>query len=697
MAETRIARVKVNGRIARVRVPANATKEQVLAQARRVVPAKPKETSFWQGVAEGVMPAAYNAAKVMNRVNPVLNLLNAGGGLDAAANLGKRETEKQLNRTGYKGSTAGRVAGAVVGSAPTMAIPGAGWIPTLLQGGASGALLSKDILDPKEAIPDALTGIATAGVVKGGLDYAVAPALRVAANTRPGRAFTSAIRAPKLSLPPKQKPTRMPSLSPDEAARMERFNRVGVKTPTTGMVSRDPTAWTRERNLQQLEQGRPIKDAILSVQDDLYDAGRNIAAGAPGAEATGRNIKTIVEGRNKRLGEDVSALYTQARDQFGDAPVGELDNLWSTMADPSWRNNPKFGSMNSSITGMLKDFGAIDDAGASIPGVSLNLSQANELRKFIGNLGEGNDPSVRAARKMLTDALDNDVLANIGDDAFKTARTAARDRFTEFESGLTSKMARDGMFDEALPRRITGQGVSHQQVRDLYGTLSQEGEAGQQAIDQLRKQVFADLFDNPRVMMDDGTTTTVNGKTLWNNFSSNRDRYREIFGDELFPQVEDYVIAARDATVQPAMSSVNTSGTAAMLMNNQPRMGDVFAPPQLAEPGFAVRHAPAIGGAIGGFIGGATGGVVGSGTGGAMGAAAGRGVQALAEKRAAAAMDAMTQRQIGMAVDPYAAAAALDEVGLLGARRAQEEAQRQAYRRALGGFTAPVTAGLLSF
>lgn len=706
MAEYRIARVRTDdGRIARVRVPANATKEQILAQARRVVPTKPKETSFWQGVAEGVMPAAYNAAKVVNRVNPIMSIVNTvtGGGLDQAANKGQSQTTERLGRTGYQGSTLGRITGAVAGSLPTMAIPGAGWLPTLAQGAASGAMLSKDILNPREAIPDALMGAATAGVVKGGMDYVVAPTLRAAANSAPGRAITSAVRAPQLSLPAKIKPTRMPTLGDDATERAARFSRVGVQNPTTGMVTRNPTAWTRERNLQQLDEGLPIREAILGVQDDLYNAGRNMTQGAPGAEATGRTAKELVEKRGKRLGEEVSTLYTRARDEFGDVPVSSLDNLWTTMADPSWRNNVKFGGMNSQITGMLKDFGVIDDAGANIPGASLNLSQANELRKFIGNLGDGMDPTIRAARKKLVGSLDDDVLDNVGNDAFAQARNAARSRFKEFESGLTSKMASDGMFDEALPRRIVGQGTSHQQVRDLFETLGAEGDAGAQAINQIRQQAVKDLIDNSRVMMNDGATTTINGKTLFNKFADNRDRYKVILGDDMFAQVEDYVAAARDATVQPAMSSVNNSGTAAMLLNNAQRetpdmVGDIFAAPKRAELGIVARNAPAIGGGIGATLGSMTPTPwIGAGGGAAVGAAAGRSLQELAEKRAQQQLSDITRRQISMAVDPMAAASALDEYSITLARQAQEEAQRQAYRRTLGSLTAPVTAGLLSF
>ena len=710
MAEkTRIARVRINGRIARVRVPADATPEQAVAIANRVVPReaapKQKPTSFWQGVKEGILPASANALRlassIPNPFNPAPFLADAatqGGGV-RAANRYKREQERKLRQSPYQGSTGGKITGSVLATAPTMLIPGAGWLGALGQGAASGALLSGDILDPAKAIPDALLGAATGGLVKFGTDKVIAPGLRAVANSAPGKAAINAVTS---RLPVKRAPVRPrplpPAPDPKIAERTARFNRIGVNNPTTAMVTRNPTAWTRERNLQQLAEGQPVKDAILAVQDDLYNAAQSITAGAPGREATGKTVKEIVEGRNKRLGEGVSALYTRAREQYGDVAVPSLDNMWSTMADPAWRNNPKFGGMSNSITGMLKDFNVIDDAGANIPGASLNLSQANELRKFIGALGDGTDPTVKAGRKMLIEALDNDVLSNVGDDAFRAARTAARDRFAEFESGLTNKMANDGMFDEALPTRIVQPGTSHEQVRDLFKTLGEEGEAGQQAIEGIRRQVLADMLNNPSAMMTDGTTTAINGKTLWNAFERNKDRYKVIFGDEMFPQVSDYITAVRDATVQPAMSSVNTSGTAAMLMNGSPDYtARMFATPEKYQPGFAMRHAPTIGSFIGGTLGSLSGTGVGAVGGGTIGAGAGRSIQSLAEKRAQASLNDITRRQVDMAVDPSLAAR---EVGLLGEQtfiEAEKQAQLEAYRKAMGLLVAPTTAGLLSF
>lgn len=522
----------------------------------------------------------------------------------------------------------------------------------------------------------------------------VSPQPRIPTPSAPRSAPVAPRTAPRTAAPrPQQAPLAV--LGDDAVERAARFERVGVQQPTTGMITRDPTVWTRERNLMALDEGLPVKNAILTVQDDLANAGRNISAGAPSSEATGANVRQLIEGRNQRLGQEVSNLYTQAREKFGDVPVGELDSLWTRMADPAWRNNATFGGMNSQITGLLKDFGVIDDMGRSIPGRSLTLSQANELRKFIGKLGNGADQTVVAARKNLITALDNDVFANIGDDAFKQARAAAASRFREFESGLVNKMAQEGIFDEKLPTRMVQGGVSNQQVRDLYKTLQAEGEAGQQAIAQLRARAFADLIENPSAMMDDGTTTIINGKTLWNNFQKNRDRYKVVFGDEMFSKVEDYIKTARDATVAPALATPNTSNTAAMLMNQRPSAGSLFEVPTAPQPGILTRNAPTIGATVGSLLGGATGGLPGGATGAGVGAGIGRGWQSLAANRGQQAVADATARQVQQAINPQSVAEAVQLLQSQSLNAAQRASVIRWLGENVGPYSGTVATGLL--
>ncbi len=102
---------------------------------------KNRPTSFLQGFAEEVTPYAANAVRVLNKTNPVLSIIDAiSGAPRKATDRTEQQITRGLARTGYRGSTAGKIAGSVVGSLPTMAMPGG----VAAQGAAAGLLGSRD-------------------------------------------------------------------------------------------------------------------------------------------------------------------------------------------------------------------------------------------------------------------------------------------------------------------------------------------------------------------------------------------------------------------------------------------------------------------------------------------------------------------------------------------------------------------------
>lgn len=138
-----IARVQLaDGRIARIEVPEGTTPEQAAAMAERVVPKQSqKPTSFWQGVAEGVAPAAVNAARLVERTNPFANIVRMATGR-SVANAAHATGNTAAARSPYRGSTAGKITGEVIGTLPTAFLPGSGVVGAALQGAAGGAMLS---------------------------------------------------------------------------------------------------------------------------------------------------------------------------------------------------------------------------------------------------------------------------------------------------------------------------------------------------------------------------------------------------------------------------------------------------------------------------------------------------------------------------------------------------------------------------
>lgn len=163
-------------------VPEGTTRAQLqekLARSR-------KPTSFWQGVAEGIVPAADNAGRLMEATPPLdLALRGAGFMQDVAQGRSptfdrrspraaiKREVDKAFARSPNRGSTAGKIVGGIIGTLPTAALPGG----PLVQGAAAGGLLNEDGT-PLGIFRDMATGLVGGYLGDKFGRYVVAPAAR---------------------------------------------------------------------------------------------------------------------------------------------------------------------------------------------------------------------------------------------------------------------------------------------------------------------------------------------------------------------------------------------------------------------------------------------------------------------------------------------------------------------------------------
>lgn len=158
---TRVARVKIGERVARVRVPANATPEQAVQIAKANAPQE-KPTSFWQGMGESLTDAGANALTLMTRTNPFTNIYDnvvevTGVGLPQLRKMGdtiKDVSKRASAQSRYRGSTAGRITGDIIATLPL--IPAGGG--PVAQGVLAGGMLSKDVNDPKQLAKDATIG-----------------------------------------------------------------------------------------------------------------------------------------------------------------------------------------------------------------------------------------------------------------------------------------------------------------------------------------------------------------------------------------------------------------------------------------------------------------------------------------------------------------------------------------------------------
>jgi hypothetical protein len=604
----KIARVRLgDGRVARLSVPDDATPDQIISFVKSKLAPQHHQggvmgaignvissgNELLLGGAEGI----YNAASAITDpiIRGAMNLVSPGSGTEAQAQAdkGRRAVVNAAEKTFIQqpnplARTVGRVAGAAAVPLPKAAQAGrvARVATRALQGAVGGAAV-RDV--DQNALAPAATG-AVANVI-------VPPAVSALARTAPAQAVgrgISALASPVIgavdnaaesALPgvnallgraaptplrgiPAPSPAPLEPLGRKAAARLARFKSVGVDNPTTGMVTRDPAAFSFEQNVSKMQGvGEDLSRQMRDVETRLVQTGRNLVdryGGAKGAEATGQNIAKALESKRSEMQTVTSGLYRQVREARGNQPVGRLDTLRERMTDPDVVDNAAFDQMREGLTRRMTRLGLIGKNGSLSKPVT--ISQAEELRKFIGNLGSNAEPGVRMMRGKLIEALDDDVVNAVGGDAFKAARASAKARFDEFSKTFPGRLADENISPDTLAKRVLGDSVRFSDIRALRNSLHtgtpEQIARGREAWKGLQAQALDDLLN--RSVDADGNLA---GSTLWREFSKRAPKYREILNPEDFKMLRRLAAATRDVKSYPSGHSVNTSNTAVTLGN----------------------------------------------------------------------------------------------------------------------------------
>lgn len=207
-----------DGKRYRVTAPEGASEADVMARVRGQGAQKP--TSFWQGVVEGATPAAYNALRLLERTNPVLNAARAAG-VPRLSNS-KGAVDARLARSPYRGSTAGKITGEVLATAPSALLPGSGVLAAAGQGAVGGAMLSQRE-DPRELLRNAALGAAGGAIGQQVGKRVIAPVAERVGRSAPARAIARQVskltKAPMLPNPRITRPERIVSKAVPDGVR----------------------------------------------------------------------------------------------------------------------------------------------------------------------------------------------------------------------------------------------------------------------------------------------------------------------------------------------------------------------------------------------------------------------------------------------------------------------------------------------
>lgn len=343
-------------------------------------------------------------------------------------------------------------------------------------------------------------------------------------------------------------------------------------TPTKSMVTRNPTDWARERNLQKLSQspdeqlsrlGQELTDVYQANDRALSTRLASMSDGLPRAtqEAQGMTVMKSINDLAKASQKEVGALYEQVKVAKGDQLASDARDLASTLED--LKDNTYAEKLVSSVTNKLRRFGMLDAEG-NTTAKSLTVTQAEELRKFVNTL-----PNDFGKRDIIK-AIDSDVLSGMGEDAFGEARKAAAGRFAMLDNPTTQRAL--NTYGE-LQQGKTAQGFIKSQVIDapeqdvntLLKTLSNlPADKQQESMKALQGGVLQHL-EGKAVNRQSGQ---FSGAALSKEIERiGTGKLTAVLGPERFAKLKSLTRAGLDATYQPPYAAVNHSNTAPMLLS----------------------------------------------------------------------------------------------------------------------------------
>ena len=386
-------------------------------------------------------------------------------------------------------------------------------------------------------------------------------------------------------------------LDPAAVRRLAEFQTIGA-TPTRGMVTQDPVRITQEMNLAKM--GANSADGQLQglarVQNQnnarLIDVVNEQGASRGDMFRAGQSAIEAIQGQDARLAQNVSGLYSQARDTAGRS--ANLNGVeFTRRASQLLDDNLLGGSLPKDVENHLNRIAAGE--------VPFNVDYAEQLKTRIGALQRAsNDGSTRMALGVVRRALDDTSLmpaapvnpgnlpmvpgalpptqATLGQEsinAFNQARQAARERFAWQESGRPVAAAVEG----AQPDKFIQQFVVNGTVADARNLASNAPTS------EVRDAILNHLKDKAL----SGAADEV-GKFSQSAFNRELNKIGDrklslFFSPEELNQLRTVGRVASYMQTQPVGSAVNNSNSGALLLgkgidvlNNVPVIGPLAGP-----------------------------------------------------------------------------------------------------------------------
>lgn len=348
---------------------------------------------------------------------------------------------------------------------------------------------------------------------------------------------------------------------PAAALRKQDFDRLDIQG-TSGQIGRDPSQYTRERNLSATEAGKALKDRFSEQNNKLMTTFDRLGAGKAVEPYEGGNaLINALRASDAPAEQQVSNAYRMAR-----AADGRHANV----------DVPGFSrAANNALDAEMLGTALPDQARSLLNKVSageipLNVNTLVQFDKRLSGMQrdlarQGNGEGALAIGKV-RDALNSaDIDSSAGQGAkaaFDEARTLARQRFAKIESTPALKAALDGAQPDDFVRKYLIQGKADE-VKNLANVL----QGSPDALEQARAQVVAYLKQKAYGANAAGDGNI--GQSTFNNTMAGipTDKLKALFSEAEIADLKSLGRVAAYINQRPAGSAVNESNTAGAVMN----------------------------------------------------------------------------------------------------------------------------------
>lgn len=604
--------------------PEGATREQVIAKIQERLAAQPKQAEHQTvptvGQKNSALVQAIKNSPVGGFIKGLRDIPEGGAqlltrGLEAVAPAGsdferymrgERERVEQINQNAEQdyrqnwrqgqdpGLDLGRIGGNIAATLPLaapFAISGAASMPARIAAGAGAGATSAALMpvNSERFADEKLQNILVGGIA-GSASPFIADAIgkltqKIAARVKPqnidlqGELAKRGVDYSKLSDELKQSLTddaakalrAGQTLDADALARKADFEALGIK-PTLGQLTSDPMQYAFERNTRGIAgAGEELSQRFKEQNQGLLDAVKKTRGGIGGTGIdqynAGQAALEALKKADDAAKSRVTGLYETARNAAGiNTPLnpGRFAQQLNNALDDAMLGDALPGGVRKAVNQI---------ATGEMP---FTIQKAEQIRQAIN----GQMPKIpgrdSVALKMVNDALQNEIdlvglqAGKQAGDAFKVARGAAAQRFSELDKSPALRAAVEGFEPNDFINKFVIR-AKPGELMALRANLQQQPELW----NEMRGQVI-DFLKNSATggQLEEFAKFSQSG--FKNGLKSIGDaRLRILFSPDEIAELRKIQRVAAAIQVQPEGASVNNSGTSQAVANLLNRLSGV--------------------------------------------------------------------------------------------------------------------------